>query len=173
MLVGVGLDVVGVSSAVDVVHPAPKIGLVCGLQVRESGFVGTRGGEVDRDELGHFVEAVIRRVGKLDEPKYIEIVDRSVEDIQVQLRASTVPFEERFVNKRDLGVVPRGENDGVDRFLRSVRKYSSAAGEPCHVGFGNGLAMSEVVQCLGIENRVRCESVVVRGGQAEAGQISH
>ena len=136
MLVGVGLDVVGVSSAVDVVHPAPKIGLVCGLQVCESGFVG---------------------VGELDEPKYIEIVDRSVEDIQVQLRASTVPFEERFVNKRDLGVVPRGENDGVDRFLGSVRKDSSAVGEPHHVGFGNDLAMSEVVQYLAIENRVDAE----------------
>ena len=79
------------------------------------------------------------------------------EDVEVQLRVAALPAQQRLVEERHPVLVAGGQQDDVDLLAGAVREDDPVAVEALDVGFGDEVAVGEVVQHLVVHDRVAGE----------------
>ena len=115
-----------------------------------AGAVGVR---VHHDQLGHVVEPLVGGVGH--EPEHVQAVQGPMRDVQVQVRPPVRPVEQRRVDVGHQVVVAGREQDQVDLLLAAVGEDDRVLAQFADVRLGHQVAVREVVQHLGVHDRVR------------------
>jgi hypothetical protein len=127
---------------------------------------------IEDDELRHFFEPLVRRVGELDEAEHRESVVVAAEDVQVELGTPVAPRQQTVVEEGEPVVVAGGENDEIDALGRAVDKDDGILGKAGDVRPGDQVAMTEMVQHLRVHDRVTRKQLVVGLRQTVAGQVA-
>ena len=111
--------------------------------------------DVDDDQLGHLVEALVGGVGELDEAEHVEAVDRRVHDVITGPAAR--PSSRRAPGRRTGLVVVAGGQQDRSTAPRCRRRRRRCARAPRARRAWRQVAVREVVQHLGVHDRVALE----------------
>ena len=123
---------------------------------------GFAGANIHDDQLRHFIESGVRRSGELHETQNVQRVEFAREHIQVKLRMAVLPHEMSGVDERNLILVSSCKHDQIDRLVATIDKVDPIAREASNIRLGDEITVCQVVEYLGIHDRVAGQQIVIR-----------